>query len=193
MNTVAFRQATPADATQVAYAHTASWRDAYGGILPAAYLDGPIADERARLWRSRLSAPGVDRRYVLLAECGGQLIGFVCVLLDEEPAWGACLDNLHVLPPWRGGGLGRRLFGRAAQWVSSTEPGWGMHLWVFEANLGARRLYDALGGEVVEHRRKKVVKGIEIPSVRYFWHDLRDLLQSLVSVSVLPGGLRENQ
>jgi hypothetical protein len=75
--------------------------------------------------------------------------------------------------------VGRRLFGKTAQWVRATEPGWPIHLWVFEANAGARRLYDALGGEVAEHQKKEVLKGMEVPSVLYVWHDLQELLKRL--------------
>ncbi len=100
-------------------------------------------------------------------------------MLDEEPQWGACLDNLHVLPKWRGVGLGRQLFSRAVKWVLSVEPEWGIHLWVFEANLSARRFYDALGGEIIEHQHKEVLKGIRIPSVLYMWRNLQNLLNNL--------------
>ena len=179
MNEIRFRDATQEDGEVIASLQTENWRNAYRGILPDAYLDGPIGDERAALWQSRLSSPGADRRFVHLAESGGMLIGFVCVLMDEDPLWGACLNNLHVLSQWRGLGLGRQLFSRAAQWVRCTEPGWGIYLWVLEANLNARRFYDALGGKAVERRVKKVAEGIEIPSIRYAWHDLDELLNIL--------------
>jgi ribosomal protein S18 acetylase RimI-like enzyme len=79
--------------------------------------------------------------------------------------------------------MGRQLLGRAAQWVRATEPGWPIHLWVFEANAGARRFYDALGGEIVEYRKMKVQNGIEITSLRYIWRDLQELLNNLSSAS----------
>jgi GNAT superfamily N-acetyltransferase len=183
MNTVIFRPATLADSQRIASLHTVSWRDAYRGILPDSYLAGPIAEERGNLWQLRLSSPGANRRYVLLAEAKGTLVAFVCVLLDEEPLWGAYLDNLHVLPKVKGRGLGRKLFSRAAQWVISNEPGWPIHLWVFEANDEARRFYDALSGQVVEHRLKRAPGGVEIPSLRYVWRDLRVLLNNLKSDS----------
>jgi GNAT superfamily N-acetyltransferase len=167
-----FRPATLADSQRIASLHTDSWRDAYRGILPDAYLDGPVAEERANLWQARLGSPGADRRHILLVEGEGGLVGFVCVLLDEEPLWGACLDNLHVLPRFKRHGLGRQLFSRAAQWVMSKEPGWPMHLWVFEANDRARRFYEALGGDVVEHRFKQAPAGVKIASLRYVWRDL---------------------
>ena len=181
MNPVTFRPATLADSQRIASLHTVSWRDAYRGILPDSYLAGPIAEERVNLWRSRLSSPGGDRRYVLLAEAEGTLVAFVCALLDEEPLWGAYLDNLHVLPELKGRGLGRQLFRRAAQWVMSNEPGWPIHLWVFEANDEARRFYAALGGEVVEYRLKQAPGETEIPSLCYVWRDLRVLLNNLKS------------
>jgi len=180
MNVITFRLATLADSQRIASLHTVSWRDAYRGILPDAYLEGPIVDERATHWQSRLSSPGTHRRYVLLAEAEGTLVAFVCVLLDEEPLWGACLDNLHVLPGLQGLGLGRRLFSKAAQWVMSNEPGWPIHLWVFEANDGARRFYDALSGEVVEYGLKRAPGGADIPSLRYVWRDLQVLLNNLI-------------
>jgi GNAT superfamily N-acetyltransferase len=183
MNTITLRSATVADSQRIASLHTDSWRNTYRGILPDSYLTGPIADERTSFWQSRLSSPGSDRRYVLLAEAEGILVGFVCVLLDEEPLWGACIDNLHVVPNLKRHGLGRQLFGRAVQWVMSTEPGWAIHLWVFEANDGARRFYEALSGEVVEHRPKQAPGGAKIPSLRYVWRDLRVLLSNLTSCS----------
>jgi GNAT superfamily N-acetyltransferase len=179
MNTFMFRQATLSDADAIASLHTESWRDAYRGILPDSYLDGQIADERANLWKFRFSSLDSDRFLVVLAESPEELVGFACVLLDEDPQWGACLDNLHVLPRWRSLGLGRLLFGRVAQWVMSTEPGRPIHLWVFGANVGARRFYDAVGGEVVEQHSKEVLKGIKIPSVLYVWRDLQQLLNNL--------------
>ncbi len=179
MKTLIFRRATESDAEAIASLHTENWRDAYRDILPGSYLDGKITGERANFWRYRFSSLGSDRFLVVLAENLGELVGFACVLLDEDPQWGAYMDNLHVLPGWRGRGIGRMLFDRALQWVMSKEPGWPIHLWVFEANAGARRFYDALGGEIVDYKSKEVLKGIEIPSVLYIWKDLRQLLINL--------------
>ena len=107
------------------------------------------------------------------------LLGFACVLLDEEPKWGACLDNLHVLPHIKGQGLGRQLFAKAAQWVGTVEPEWPLHLWVFESNHSARRFYDSLGGAIIE-RQKKYIAGVEVPSLRYLWNDLGALRRRAV-------------
>jgi len=183
MNLLIFRHATGNDAESIASLHTASWRDSYRGILPESYLGGQIVDERSNLWKSRFSSLRPERFLVVLAESAVELVGFACVLLDKDPRWGACLDNLHVLPGWRSQGVGRMLFGRATEWVISAEPGWPIHLWVFEANFRARRFYDALGGEVVEHHKKELLKGIWVSSVLYVWHDLQELLSNLANSS----------
>ena len=126
MNPIRFRTAALADSQRIASLHIESWQDAYRGILPDEYLDGPIEKERTNFWRSRLSSDGAERRYVVLAETEDTPIAFVCVLLDREPSWGACLDNLHVLPEFKGNGIGRGLLRKAVEWVISVEPGWPM-------------------------------------------------------------------
>jgi GNAT superfamily N-acetyltransferase len=131
MDALIFRRATGGDAEAIASLHAESWRDAYRGILPDSYLDSQITAERANLWRARFGSLASDPFFVVLTEDPGELVGFACVLLDHDPQWGTCLDNLHVLPGWRNRGVGRLLFGRAAQWVRSTKPGWPIHLWVF--------------------------------------------------------------
>ena len=171
-NTIAFRAAIPSDHVRIASLHTDSWRRSYRGILRDAYLDHEIGEERERLWRERLSAPDIDRRYVLLAEIRTDLVGFVCVLLDEETEWGACLDNLHVRFHIRGLGLGRRLFAEAARWVTSKEPGWPIHAWVFEANDSARGFYDTTKGEILEREIKQMPGGAKVLCLRWHRQDL---------------------
>lgn len=170
-SSVTFRTALPSDSDRVAELHAASWRSAYRGFLTDAYLDGDITAERAQLWQARLAQPS-ERQLVLLAEEGEALIGFVCVLLDEEPTWGAYLDNLHVRPGRTGQGLGAQLLARAALWVARTEPEWPMHLFVFEGNTSARRFYERLGGEEVERAMKRLPDGGTHLVCRYLWRDL---------------------
>lgn len=158
------------DGAAIGALHAASWRLAYRGLLSDSYLDTLAETERIGHWQWILSQPD-ERRLVLLAESGADLAGFVCVLLDEEPSWGACLDNLHVRPGLTGQGLGARLFARAAAWVAAMEPGWPMHLWVLEANHGARRFYERYGGTAVERSEKSLPGGSAPPAIRYLWRE----------------------
>ena len=181
MNKINFLLATSPDSVRVASLHAESWRNSYRGILPDAYLNEDAVKERESLWKARLSAPDIDRRYVLLAELDKQLVGFVCVLLDEEPEWGACLDNLHVRFELQGQGLGRQLFARAVRWVMAKESGWPIHLWVFEANYAARRFYDALKGDITERKIKEMPGGAKVSSLRYVWRNTEKLLNDLTA------------
>ena len=177
---VRIRPATAADAAAIARLHAESWRLTYRGILADAYLDGPVAAERLELWTRRFALPAAQRPFVLVAEAA-ELAGFVCVLRSADPEWGLCLDNLHVRPPFRSGGWGRRLFAEAVRWALATAPECPLHLWVFEANRDAARFYERLGGEAVERRVNEAVAGMPAPSIRYAWRDLATLLRRLAA------------
>ena len=164
------RPARPADVDALAQLHIESWRSAYRGLLPDTFLDGPIEVDRLTLWRTRLSGPNTARALVLNAVQHDRLIGFVCVLLDSEPEWGPCVDNLHVKPALRGKGIGHRLFDAARSWSAVNAPGQPMHLWVIEGNLGARRFYERLGGVIAGRSSIEVVTGIHVPELRYVWY-----------------------
>ncbi len=175
---VVIRPARPGDAATIARVHAESWRVTYRGILPDAYLDGPVDAERLHLWTERLALPEAQRPFVRLAEADTPA-GFVCVLRDDDPCWGLCLDNLHVLPAFRSLGIGRALMAEAARWAGVTAPGRPLHLWVFTANQAAIDFYERLGAEPVEHRIKAPVAGMTAPSVRYCWKDPDSLRRRL--------------
>lgn len=179
MNSPTFRAATSLDANAIARLQIENWRDAYRGILPDWYLDGAIEDERMDLWKSRLSGIAAERQQAVIAEASGEAAGFACVLLDKEPEWGACLDNLHVLPPWRRSGIGRTLFSKVTRWVRATSPDAPIHLWVFEANTTARGFYTVLGGELIEVKKREILPGIAVSSCLYLWEHLDLLLNKL--------------
>jgi GNAT superfamily N-acetyltransferase len=122
MGGIELSEGTLHDYQDIAALQTESWRSAYRGILPVSYLDGPILEERETHWKNLMLSAGGKRRSVFLAKDCGALLGFACVLLDEEPAWGARLDNIHVRPAYKGRGTGRLLFRSAAEWVSTCEP-----------------------------------------------------------------------
>lgn len=171
------RTATSVDAKAVAQLHIENWRSAYKSIMPDWYLDNAITEERMSLWESRLSATANPQQYVVIAETSGKAAGFACALLNEENEWGACLDNLHVLPHLRGSGIGRALFSKVAQWVLSTKPGWPLHLWVFEGNINARGFYESFGGKLISIKKKEILRGVVVTSCLYLWTDLYDLLK----------------
>jgi len=85
------------------------------------------------------------------------------------------LDNLHVMPNLKGKGLGRRLMSEMANRVSRLNSGLCLHLWVYEQNLGARRFYERLGGEITARVSEPAPDGAEVNALRYCWSDLSGL------------------
>lgn len=141
------RLADAGDAEAVAMLHARSWRSAYRGIYPDAYLDGELDEDRRRLWTARLGGGGFR---VLVAEDGATLLGFAGFAPDPHPDWGVLLDNFHVDPDRKGLGIGRILFAAGAGDVLARDTETGIHLFVYAANAAACRVYDRLGGRVVE-------------------------------------------
>ena len=71
------RPATLDDAARLAEIHIASWQAAYGGVLPAEFLDGLSAelDTRTEQWQDWLSIDS-PQRAVLVAVDGDEMVGF---------------------------------------------------------------------------------------------------------------------
>jgi ribosomal protein S18 acetylase RimI-like enzyme len=140
-----FRRAGPADAEAVARLHADSWRRHYRGAYSDAFLDGDVAADRLAVWSERLGEPD-PRRCTILAQHDGALVGFANTVFDEDPSWGALLDNLHVARACQRRGIGSRLMALTAAAVIERPRASGLYLWVLEQNLDARAFYEARGG-----------------------------------------------
>jgi GNAT superfamily N-acetyltransferase len=181
------RAATRDDCDAIAALHTASWQSTYRHILSDDYLDHHVADDRQDLWAARFVKFDEKKHHVAVAidddahEEGRHraIAGFVCVLLDEEPELGALLDNLHVAPDRHRQGIGRRLMARAAHWVAAMQPGWSMHLWVYEGNQKTVTFYRSLGGNEVDHRVIVTPAGNRAAVLRFEWPDPASLAERL--------------
>lgn len=163
------------DAAAVADVHVASWRTAYRGLYTDAYLDGGAAANRLAHWQSRLAEPAESTAGLVL-EQDGRVLGFAYLDRDDDPARGPLLDNLHVRPEARSRGLGLRLLAATAREI--VRRGWTprLHLWVFEANAGARRFYERHGGRPIERVMYDASDGGAYPAWCYAWDDLTPLL-----------------
>ena len=176
---IRYRLARPSDVDAISKLHADSWRSAYRGMLPDAFLDHDVFADRAELWRKRFGADGEqDVSLTVVADLGGELLGFAHSLVDEDPEWGTLLDNLHVRPDLKRTGVGTRLVAETAAWLEPNAAAPKLFLWVLEANTPARRFYDALEGQVVG-RGVSNEGGASVASLRYFWPQL-DALSRLL-------------
>ena len=145
------RLADSSDAEAIAALHAESWRRHYRGAYSDAFLDGDVATDRRRVWSSRLTNPPATH-CTLVAESGGALVGFAHTVLDDDPTWGALLDNLHVAFALKRNRVGTTLLAAAARTVAVRTPTSGLYLWVLEQNTPAQAFYEARGGTRVGRR-----------------------------------------
>jgi GNAT superfamily N-acetyltransferase len=142
-----FRLAGPGDAQAVAHLHAQSWRRHYRGAYSDAFLDGDVVADRLAVWTDRLREPD-PRRYTILAETGS-LVGFANAFFNDDPTWGALLDNLHVVDGNKRRGVGARLLALTAKAVVERSERTGLYLWVLEQNVDAQAFYEACGGNCI--------------------------------------------
>ena len=129
---VVVREARPTEWAALADLYSDARRAAVPQMPPAVHTD---EEHRDYYRRQVLSA---DDHTVWVAEADDELLGFaVCT-----PTF---LDGLYVRADLTGQGIGSLLL----DVVDATHPD-GYELWVFESNVGARRLYERRGLVEVE-------------------------------------------
>ncbi len=176
---LSIRRMDPTDAAVVARIHADSWRSAYRGILRDEYLDDAVDGDRLALWMKRFAGNAAKQRGFIAEDgasvVGASVVGFAYVLLGEHSRWGHLLDNLHVAPRQRGSGVGRALLQAATAALLQESGNFGLHLWVFEQNEGARRFYERLGAKPVDSEVVEVPGGGSAPAWCYAWTTLQEL------------------
>lgn len=172
---ITYRIAIQSDWKAIAQLHAQSWQVSYRGILTDHYLDHEVIADREQVWEKRFQTIA-DNQHVILAIDGQQFCGLSCVYADHDSRWDALLDNLHVLPAWRGKGIGAELLLRGAAWVYARNPKSAYHLWVYEENTGSRAFYERMGGKQVETISTDNPGGGQAQIVRYVWENLGQLV-----------------
>jgi len=169
---VGLRPARPADAPAIAGIHVETWRAAYAGIVPDAYLVAMTESKQALQWNQAIRS-AVAPEVVLVAESsdlpGGRIVGFgSCGRARKRPGAGEVF-TLYVAPDWQGQGIGRRLLhgllaklkagglNEAQVWVLSDNP--------------ARFFYEAMGARRAAERQERFA-GVRLEEAAYAWGDL---------------------
>ncbi|HYT69935.1 MAG TPA: GNAT family N-acetyltransferase [Gemmatimonadales bacterium] len=162
------RRAGVADAEAIARLHIASWRAAYRGLLPDAFLDSQDLAERTDMWRGKLTDSSTT---VLVAEAAAGMLGFCACGPSHDPdadtstVWE--IYNLHVTPDLRGGGIGGRLFDAAVS-LGLQHGARDLTLWVLHGNSPAERFYQHKGMTPDGARQSRAVgPDVTFAEVRY--------------------------
>ena len=169
------RQAGLSDSGSIAAIHTESWRNAYSGLVDAAYLSSSAQEDHLRLWSSSFAELLVNKN-ILVAEIADDIVGFVCAIGREDEYLRTLIDNLHVRPGLKGSGIGTVLMRAIARWSLAVYPEAGLHLWCFEHNEPARRFYEQRCGIITERTLHESPGGTLSPCVHFVWSDPTMLL-----------------
>ena len=162
---VSIRTGTVADAAAIAAVDVASWRAAYGDIMPDAYLDALAVVRKTSDWQRSLGRERERGRRTLVAEADGGVVGFATVGPDAELPGAGLLFLMYVAPEWWGRGCGRVLM--TASEAALRELGFRRAvLWVLEANARARRFYEAAGWSA-DGAHRVVEYGVPLDALRY--------------------------
>jgi len=164
------------EADALADLHTRSRQIAYRGLYGDAYLDHALFDVSRAVWRARFETFDPANDLILAAMEGGEPVGLAYASFRLNPAVGALLDNLHIAPERKGGGLGTALLAEVARWLIEDHAGAPLHLEVYAPNEAALGFYIRKGGEETTRYRETAPGGREVDVVRYRWAKPRNLL-----------------
>jgi GNAT superfamily N-acetyltransferase len=169
-----YRLSKPTEAQTIANLHTQSWHNAYRGILSDQFIDEELADMMAQKWQTRFDQPTENQR-IIIAEQDGIPAGFVCLYYHEHPQYGTLIDNLHVIPAFKGLGIGVQLMREAAKLVQAETGDQHYYLWVLEKNLPSRQFYKHIGGQNEEGETHVMPDGQTHLVFRYVWRNFSSL------------------
>lgn len=172
---IKLRDARFSDHTDIAQLHANNWQQHYRGIFSDQYLDMDVHNDLLDTWSRRLLSP-IPNQIVRIAVQNETIAGFSCMFLDDDPTFGALLDNLHVASHLHKSGIGKLLLRECAKNISEQTQKKSMYLWVFEKNTNARNVYSHLGGTHVETVFKENPDGTMANVCRYIWQDLTVLI-----------------
>ncbi|MDL2224624.1 GNAT family N-acetyltransferase [Eubacteriales bacterium OttesenSCG-928-M02] len=142
------RPAFPEDVTAISQIHAASWRHAYRGIIPQAYLDTLAENQWVPALTNGLKYEGM-RAYLSIQK--GQAVGAITLGpgrkeiagAPEEDSWGE-IYSVYILPSHTGKGQGRALISHALSVL--RDMGFSRcYLWVAADNTPAIGFYQHMG------------------------------------------------
>jgi ribosomal protein S18 acetylase RimI-like enzyme len=180
------RPAEIADADAIAQVHVTAWNETYRGIMPDTVLDRLNVAERARIWRERLPTFAANRQSLIVADDGGDIVGFAGCGPSRKANLGSDgeIYMINLIDRAKRRHIGVKLIRTMADALEA----WGFHsagLWVLEKNLPARAFYQRLGGApgVVSEEEHD---GVKLTDLAILWPriaTLRELANDVLNAS----------
>ncbi|ATW25086.1 GNAT family N-acetyltransferase [Candidatus Formimonas warabiya] len=161
------RKGTLDDVKDISRIHALSWKSAYGGIVPQAYLDELKED----FWVSAFSVWIKDNVLaVQIITDHGSPVGCVAYGRSRDkslPSWGEIV-SLYLLPAYFGKGYGNRLLKSALSDLKKSGYQ-SLYLWVLQDNQRARRFYEKSGWQYNQDEYVFEIMGKKLTDIRYVY------------------------
>lgn len=160
------------DAPSIARVHVATWRTAYRGLLPEAFLASMTEAQYTERWKRGIADPS-SRVYVVEDEAG--VVGFASGGRERagENGYGGELYAIYVLDRAQRHGHGRELVRAVVAGLRDM----GFHdmiIWVLRENEPARKFYERLGGVYVRTQPITIGPAL-LQEVSYGWRSLDEI------------------
>lgn len=161
------RYADSKDARILGEIHSASWKEAYKGIIPDEILNSFTLEKREAFFRRALSE-GWEEDAIIFN--GNQALGLICIgrsrdsdLMDDfGEIWG-----IYLLPEYWNQGIGSRLIDWGINELKKRSYSH-VSLWVLEKNMNARHFYERKGFRH-DGTKKDIRIGIDLKEIRYVY------------------------
>lgn len=167
---VTVRAAQPEDLPAVSAVRVATWRVAYAGIVPEAYLArmDPVTEARRRA--ERFADRPADE-VQLVATRDGEVLGFAHGGRYRDPDAPATTAGevyaIYVLPAEQRSGVGAALMDAITAALRDVHRLAPLLLWVLAENAAGRAFYQRHGWAPDGVTHTFEAAGIELPEVRY--------------------------
>lgn len=164
---VTIRTADVDDAAEIARVHVSSWREAYAGIVPAAYLASLDPTTREPEWADHLRNGPRDGVRTWVAWNDDRALGFASLgpSRDEDAVRNEQeIYSIYLDPGMWGRGVARDLVRTVLREVSPPAP---VSLWVLADNERARHFYRRHGFSADGMERLHEVGDQNLLEVRY--------------------------
>lgn len=152
------------DRAAISRIYEESWKHAYRGIVPQAYLDRiPTGG-----WCNSIDTP--DRHSLVLLD-DVQIVGTASYSASRWHDWSGYgeIISIYILPDYCGKGHGKQLLSTAVDHLAKL----GFHdilLWVLEGNDTARRFYERFGFQPSGAYLDDEIGGKPLREIQYTYH-----------------------
>lgn len=162
---VTIREALPQDAGKISEIYAASWKHAYRGLIPQAYLDNLRNDYWSAAFLEWIEGEKISVSLVCVENRPVGAVAYGKSRWNEEEAMGEII-SIYIHPDWVSKGYGTKLIRHAL--ARLKKQGYRQCcLWAIQDNLPARRFYEKNGFHCDQREHKMEIMGQTITDVHF--------------------------